>query len=390
MQNQLIRNTSTQRWFWVITTVIGMLLGLGIDQIVRSQEATAAPERGLSELREELNTLKAKQRALQAQWQSELLAQVVPTLTDESERVKREFVDFLEKIGNPGSAALIAMLQDPSERVRREAIDVLGEIGEHERKAKRNVDTIAIALATALNDSSERVFREALAELEDVRPTSPKSVAVVIPGLIAVRTRGSSRVRSDVLDVLGLIGEILAEKGESTDTIRDALIASLTDDSSRVRTNAIEELSDIRATSTGTFASLINALADKSKSVRNNSEDALIELGKRAATTVTPMLADAFENSTSPVTRGHIVDVLGGIGEKGKMTEDSAEMIAQALLVALRDPDDNVRRNAADELGEMRATSPDVMPALTSALTDNAEKVRKAAQKAIQRLEKMR
>ena len=377
-----------KRWFWVITTMIGVLIGLGSNQTVEFQEATAAPEGGLSELREELNLLKAKQRALQAQWQSELLAQIVPTLADESERVKREFVDFLEEIGNPGTDALIALLQDPSERVRREAIDVLGEIGERERKAKRNVDAIAIGLASALNDPSESVFREALAELDDVRPTSPASTAVVIPALIAVRTKGSSRARAEVLNVLGSIGAILIEKGKSTDTIRDALIASITDDSSRVRTEAIEELSDIRATFRETFTALVNALADKSRSVRNRAEDALIELGKSNAPTVTPMLADALGNSTSPVTRGHIVDILGGIGEKGKMTEDAAAMIVQTLLVALQDADDNVRRNAADELGEMRATSPDVLPALTNALKDSAKKVRNAAEKAIQRLEK--
>ena len=63
-------------------------------------------------------------------------------------------------------------------------------------------------------------------------------------------------------------------------------------------------------------------------------------------------------------------------------------MIVQTLLVALRDSDDNVRRNAADELGEMRATSPDVLPALTNALKDSSKNVRNAAQKAIRRLEK--
>lgn len=378
-----------KRWFWIITTMIGVLLGLGISQIVEFQEATAESQgTGFSELRKELNALKAKQRALQAQWQSELLAQVVPTLADESESVKREFVDFLEELETPSVPALVALLQDPSERVRREAVDVLGEIGERERKAKRNVDTIAIALATALNDPSESVFREALAELDDVHPTSPASTTVVIPALISVRTKGSSRARAEVLDVLGRIGEILAEKGESTDKIRDALIASLTDDSSRVRTNSIDELSDIGVPSSETFAALINALTDKSESVRNRAEDALIELGKSAATTVTPMLADSLGNSTSSVTRGHIVDVLGAIGEKGKTTEDTAEMIVQTLLTALRDPDDNVRRNAADELGEMQATSSDALPALTNALKDNAEKVRKAAQKAIRRLKK--
>jgi HEAT repeat protein len=145
-------------------------------------------------------------------------------------------------------------------------------------------------------------------------------------------------------------------------------------------------LSDIRAASTETFTALIGALSDRSTSVRNRAEDALIELGKSAATTVTPMLADAFGNSTSVATRGHIVDVLGKIGEKGETTGDSNAMIVQTLLVALQDPHEKVRRNAADELGEMRATSPDVLPALTNALEDSSKNVRNAAQKAIRRL----
>ena len=377
-----------KRCFWMIATVIGVLLGLGIGQMVQSQEATAEPQEGFAQLKAELNALKAKQRALQAEWQAELLAQVVPTLADESEKVKRQFVDFLADIGNPGTAALIAMLEDPSAHIRQKAADRLGAIGERERKAKRNVDAIAIGLARALNDPSDKVFREALQELDDVRPTSAASVAVVVPALIAVRTRGSSGARADVLNVLGRIGESLAKNGEPTDTIRDALIAGLADESSSVRTNAIEELSDIRAASAETFTALTNALTDKSKSVRNRAEDELIQLGKGAATTVIPILADGLGNSTSPVTRGHIVDVLGAIGEKGKTTEDDHERIVQSLLVALQDTDENVRRNAADELGEMRAASPDVLTALTNAREDNSQKVRNAAQKAIRRIEK--
>lgn len=377
-----------KRCFWVIATVIGVLLGLGIGQMVQFQEATAEPQEGFAQLKTELNALKAKQRALNAEWQSELLAQVVPTLADESEKVKRQFVDFLEDLGKPGTAALIAMLEDPSVQIRQKAADRLGAIGERERKAKRNVDAIAIGLATALNDSSDKVFREALQELDDVRPTSLESVAVVVPALIAVRTRGSSGARSDVLNVLGLFGESLAKNGEPTDTIRDALIAGLADDASNVRTNAIEELSDIRAASSETFTALTNALTDKSKSVRKRAEDELIQLGKGAATTVIPILADALGTSTSPGTRGHIVDVLGAIGEKGKITEDDHERIVQSLLVALQDTDENVRRNAADELGEMRAASPDVLPALTNARNDSSKKVRNAAQKAIQRIER--
>lgn len=392
IQKRLIPNVNTagpvRRWFWVIITVIGIFLGLGINQMVQLHEAIAeSQESPLSELAAELDELKTKHEMLQARWQSELLTQIVPTLADESNDVKRKFVDFLEEIGSPGTAALISMLRDPAKRVRKEVVDVLGAIGERERKAGRNSDTVAIALAMALEDPSEEVFREALEELDDVRPTSPESVAVVVPALIAVRTKGSSSARDDVLNVLGRIGEILAKNGQSTDTIRDALIASLNDKSRKVRTNAIEELSDMRAVSTETFTALIGVLSDNSDSVRADAEDALIELGEHAAMTITPMLADALTNSQSAVTRGHIVDVLGAIGEALVDDGKSGEVVVQPLLEALRDAAEDVRRNAADELGEMRATSSEVRTALTHALDDSSKAVREAAKKAMRRIE---
>ena len=194
--------------------------------------------------------------------------------------MKQQFLDFLEELGTPATAALIEMLNDSSERVREKAVEALGEIGEDARKAGQNTDAIAIGLAAALSDPAERVRREALEELEDVRPTSPESFAVVVPALIARRTIGSSRERSDVLDVLGRIGEKLAEKGQPTATIRDALIASLTDNSSKVRTNAIEELSDMHDNSDETLAALRGALTDSSKSVRRAAQKAIRRIEK--------------------------------------------------------------------------------------------------------------
>ena len=377
-----------RRWFWMIATAVGILMGLGVSQMVQLHEATAeSQDDGLSQLAAELDAIKAKHRMLQARWQSELLAQIVPTLADESDDVRREYVDFLEEIGNPGTPALVALLRDPAKRVRKEAVEALGKIGERERKAGRNSDAAAIGLAMALKDSSKEVFREAIRELDDVRPTSPESVAVVVPALIEVRTKGSSSARHNVVDVLGRIGEILAKKGRPTDTIRDALIASLNDNSTKVRTNAIDELSDIRAASTETFTALIGALSDSSDSVRASAEDALIELGEGAAATITPMLADALTNTQSSVTRVQIVDVLGGIGEALVDDGKSGEVVVEPILVALRDTAVDVRRNAADELGEMRATSPDVRTALTNALDDNSKAVRNAAKKAIRRIE---
>ncbi len=389
IQKRFTPKVNTQRWFWVIATVMGILLGLGISQGVQLHEATAeSHDDGLSELAAELDAIKAKHRMLQAKWQSELLAQIVPTLADESDDVRHEYVDFLEEIGSPGITALVAILQDPDKDVREEAVEALGEIGENERKAGNNYDTAAIGLATALQDTSDDVFREAVQELDDVRPTSPQSVAIVVPALIEVRMRGSSSARNDVVDVLGRIGEILAKKGQSTDAIRDALIASVNDSSRKVRTNAIDELSDIRAASTETFTALIGVLSDGSKSVRASAEETLIELGEHAPMTIAPMLAAALTNSESAVTRGHVVDVLGGIGEELVDDGNSGEMVVAPLLGALRDTAEDVRRNAADELGEMRATSPDVQAALTQALDDDSKAVHNAAKKALRRIEK--
>ncbi|MDD9972783.1 MAG: HEAT repeat domain-containing protein [Candidatus Poribacteria bacterium] len=388
IQKRFGQNANMKRWFWMITIAAVLLFSFGMSQVLQFQEATAeSQEDDLSELAAELDALKAEHKRIQAKWQSELLAQVVPTLGDESNAVKRQFVDFLEELGSPGTPALVAMLQDPSKQVRKKAVDKLGKIGEDERKAGKNYDAAAIGLAMALKDTSDDVFREAIAELGDVRPTSAESIAVVIPALIAVQTKGSSSARDDVLEVLGQIGENLAKSGQSTDTIRDALILGLNDNSTKVRTNAIEELSDIRAASTETFTALIGVLSDKSKSVRARAEDALIKLGKGAAATVAPMLADALTSSQSAGTRGHIVDVLGAIGEELIESGDSGEMVVKPLLAALEDSAKDVRRNAADELGEMRAKSPDVRAALTHVLNDSSKTVRDAAKKAIRRIE---
>ena len=388
IQKRLIQNPNTKRWFWIITAITTLLLGFGISQMVQFQEATAeSQEEVLPQLTAELDALKAEHKAQQAKWQSQLLAQIVPTLTDEREAVRRQFVDFLEEIGSPGTAALAVMIRDSSKSVRRKAVEALGEIGEDQRKAGQNYDAAALALVIALKDDSDEVFREAVQELDDVHPTSAESLSVVVPALIEVMNRGSSSTRDDIIDALGQIGEALAENGLSTDTIRDALIAGLNDDSTKVRTNAIVELSDIRAASPETFAALIRALSDDAKSVRARAEDVLIKLGRNHALSITPMLAKALANNPSATTRGHIVDVLGEIGEAVVKKGESDEMVVKPLLVALTDTDADVRRNAADELGEMRAKSPDAVTALTQALEDNSKNVRSAAQKAIRRIE---
>ncbi len=380
---------------WSVCAGIAVLSALVINQIqtMQHREAIAAQaERPLQQLAEDLDAIKTEHRLLQATWRAELLAQLVPTLADEPEAVKRQFLDLLEEIGASATPAFIALLADPSESIRKRTADRVGRIGEKERKAGRSPDAAALALATALTDPSESVFREVVQELENVRPTSEESLAVILPALRDSRKKRTAQARNEVVDLLGRIGEDLAAAGRDTDRIRDALIAALTDESTKVRTNAVDELSDIRAASAETFGALIDRCTDTAGSVRARAEAALIELGEDAPHTLVPMLATALEQTQSPVTRGHLVDVLGGVGEALTDRDASAEgitgSIVDALRIALTDTVADVRRNAADELGEMRAGGPDVRKALTHARNDADKAVRKAAERALRRIEK--
>ena len=100
IHKRFVSHVSTKRWFWVLTIVTSLLLGFSIGQMVQFREAIAQPQDDrLSQLAEDLDAFKAEHKRIQTRWQSELLAQIVPTLAGESDGVKRQYVDFLEEIG---------------------------------------------------------------------------------------------------------------------------------------------------------------------------------------------------------------------------------------------------------------------------------------------------
>ena len=57
-------------------------------------------------------------------------------------------------------------------------------------------------------------------------------------------------------------------------------------------------------------------------------------------------------------------------------------------IEALKDKDVNVRREAAEALGELGEKAVKAVPALTQALKDKDEKVRKAAKEALEKIQK--
>ena len=344
---------------WLITILASILLiGVGMSQRPQFDTGTAeARGEEFAQLTDKFNALKAKHEKLKAIWQAELLAQFVPTLADEPSAVKGQFLDFLKELGTPSAAALTEMLNDSSERVRRKAVDVLGAIGERERKAGRSTEAIAAGLAAALRDTSEKVRSEAIEELEDVHPTSPESVAIVVPALIESLHDSSERVRQKAIEALGEIGEDMQKAGRNTDAIAIGLAAALRDSAERVRREALNELEDVRPTSTESLAVVIPALIER-RTVGSSRE------------------------------RSELLDVLGGIGEKLAEKGQPTATIRDALIASLTDNSSKVRTNAIEELSDMHDNSAETLAALKSALTDSSKSVRRAAQKAIQEIEK--
>ncbi|HIK04058.1 MAG TPA: HEAT repeat domain-containing protein [Trichormus sp. M33_DOE_039] len=108
---------------------------------------------------------------------------------------------------------------------------------------------------------------------------------------------------------------------------------------------------------------LIRALGNTSPTIREEAADALGRLGIEAKEAV-PTLINALQDSDSGV-RAHAADALGEIGTQAKD-------VIPALTNALKDPDNNVRVYAAYALGEfgMEAEAKEAVPVLTNALQD--------------------
>ena len=78
---------------------------------------------------------------------------------------------------------------------------------------------------------------------------------------------------------------------------------------------------------------------------------------------------------------------MGGIGEKLVNAGESADIVVSTLIKALNDESKDVRRNAADELGDMGASSPAVIEALTKALNDESKSVRREVAQTLEKIE---
>jgi len=118
---------------------------------------------------------------------------------------------------------------------------------------------------------------------------------------------------------------------------------------------------------------LVRALMDESVRVREAAANALVEIGLQAVDAV-PALIQAIRNEEEDSDlRQAASAALGAIGPEA----------VPALIQALADEDEHVRRAAASALRDIGPEAVDAVPALIQALQDEHEDVRQAAASAL-------
>ena len=230
----------------------------------------------------------------------------------------------LEGIGEAAVPILVNLLADSSAEVRYAAVNSLGEIG---KSAIESRTKIIEGLSSAITDQEEDVRRNAAEELADVKASSPTAI--------------------------------------------NALITGLQDQSRDVRLASAEALDEIGEPAKAAVPALMNALGDESNSVRRKMMSALGEMGSSARSAV-PKLIELSKDK-SDKTRLMAIDVLGSIGE---IEGPIKNQITPVLIDALTDESDDVRREAAEELGDISATSSQAISALMRGLHDEEGEVR--------------
>ena len=338
----------------------------------------------------------------------------------------KEGWDKCIEIGSPAVAPLVAVLKDSPYFVRRAAAQALGRIGDARAVAPLStalkdgdwevraaavgamvkIGTPAVAaLMVALEDGDCNVRKQAAGALDEMdwRPGKDESGAAywiakkkwdkcieigapAVAALSAALQDSDHHVRKVAADGLGRIGDARAVEPLS------AALKDSDDSDSNVRRAAVEALEKIG--DTRAVEALIAVLKDSHRwVVRPAAAYALGRIGDARA--VEPLIA-ALKDSHSDLRRA-AVEALEKIGDAravealmaalkddGELVHEAADAMVkfgtatvEPLMVALKDGDCNVRKQAAyalGRIGDVRAVEP-----LIAALKDTDRKVRSEA-----------
>jgi len=302
--------------------------------------------------------------------------------------------DDIVKIGNDAVPILIDALKDEEWRVEWNAVEALVKIGE----------TAVPALIDVLKDKDkdEDVRWDAAKALREIAETNPSSTEIskAVPALI-------DALKDEGWDVPKGAAETLVKIGE---TAVPALIDVLKDKDKDVRERAAETLVKIGETA---VPALIDVLKDEDRNVRWDAAKALREIAETnpSSTEISkavPALIDALKDKDGNVQR-EAAETLEKIGFDKVPEEKRIEVKVLAFLIlektdkivsigndavpalidALKDENEFVRREAAEALGKIAEANPGsteiskAVPALIDALKDEDRSVRRRAAKVL-------
>lgn len=218
------------------------------------------------------------------------------------------------------------------------------------------------ALEKALASESPAIRNCATSALIAIAPT------VAMDGLVGALRHEAADVRVHALMSMAQL--------RPTHRELPALLRALSDESSAVRSAAAFTLG--KAGSPEAVPALIEILADESDEVRRSAVQALGRIRSARETSI-PAIGGLIRDE-NPLIRRQVVNALRLLGGSSfRRRQTPRRDVIQLLLIAVRDPVDDVRRPAVYGLVECGADTPEVEAALRHMIREGSPSLRSEA-----------
>lgn len=267
---------------------------------------------------------------------------VVPLRTllrDENREVRIRAASAIQALGTEAASAvgeLFEMAREEDDGLQAAAAEALGQIGgpPHE--------TIT-ALLGLLTPPAPLVLVSAIRSLGKLG----HEAAYAVPSIIPFLQHENEEIRKAAAEAIGDIGQLDASAAPQ-------LVEDLSSRDDQVRARAAEALGTIGPPAAMTAPALVHTLSDASDYVRSKAAIALGLLGPDAANESVPALSRALDDTDSHVA-ARAAEALG-------MLEGAAAAADRELRRALEHINPDVRRHAANALGQIGLEPEDVAP----------------------------